>query len=153
MYSPKIFEFEGERVHGFHALEIPCILIIRHINIKAVLPFVTDDGERLNFGEIDFVEAEDTQHACQCALFVRQCENECGLVAQCDTEHSIVPFAAAHHQESGEVVLIVLNASLQQLETIPSCGIGVTDGRVSVPLFASDVSRRAGCVVGFHALS
>ena len=117
-------------MQGLHALEIADIVGEGHINIESILPFVTDNGQRLNFGQVDAKGTDGGEHTSQGAFCVGQRENECRLVAQLRAGGVFFVATVTKHEKAGEVVFVVLDAAVEQLESVASRGIGMANGGV-----------------------
>ena len=74
------FQISCQWDDGVNRLAVAGQIIIHHIHIEQVFPFLTDDGKRLDLRQVDLVEGEDGQYMTQTALFVRKGEDDARLV-------------------------------------------------------------------------
>ena len=52
----------GEGRNGIYALAIARQVVVCHVHIEHIFPFVPDDGQRLYLGEIDVIERKDGEN-------------------------------------------------------------------------------------------
>ena len=64
------FEAFGEGGDGVDGLAVSCVVGEDEVGVEHVLPFLSDDGEGLDFGEVEFVETQDAEHLAERALLV-----------------------------------------------------------------------------------
>ena len=110
------------------------------------------DGQRLDFGEVDFVETENAEHLRERAFLVGQGKNDAALVGLFLLPHGFGLPWIGQYEEAREVVLVVLNAPRQDFQAVDAGRIGVAHGGVPAQLLSGYLFRRAGRVVGFHEL-
>ena len=70
------FQISCQWDDGINRLAVAGQIIVHHIHIEQVFPFLTDDGKRLDLRQVDLVEGEDGQYMTQTALFVRKGEDD-----------------------------------------------------------------------------
>ena len=113
---------------------------------------MSDDGQALYLGQVDVIERQDSQYVCQRALLVRQREHYAALVYLGDGAQHVGLVRVRYHQESGEVVLVVLDVILQHLQSVQSSGLGVADGGASALHSLGYHLCRSGRVFRLHIL-
>ena len=113
---------------------------------------MANDGQRLDFGQVDAVERENREHLRERPLFVGQRKHEAGLVGLLQRAHEVGLVRVADHQKAREIVLVVFDFVLQHLQAVHLRCLGVADGRPALALVPPDVFRRACRVLGLHRL-
>ena len=88
----------------------------------------------------------------QRALLMRQREYDAGLVGLGQRPQHVGLVGIAHHQEAGEVMLIVLNVVFQHFQSIQVGGLGMADGSPPLLLPLGNHLGRAGGILGLHIL-
>ena len=81
-----------------------------------------------------------------------QAEDEAGLVRPLYAAQEGGLAGVRHHQEAGEVVLVVVDVSLQHLHAIHPGGVVGANGGPSPRSVAGDILRGACRVLGLHGL-
>lgn len=149
LVNTKLFEFPRKRTDGIDGLTVTLLVLEGEVDVEHILPLLTDDGERLNFCQIEFVEREDREDGAETAFLVRQREDQAGFVDGPGVSDSRRLLRMGQNQEAREVVLVRLDAFLQDLHAVYSGCVAMTDGRVSVSLLPADVGCGTGCVGDF----
>ena len=113
---------------------------------KRGIPRTAPDRPRLDLRQIDIPQRKDRQRLEQRAGFVRQREDDTGLV------HVVAGLTSpADQQEARDVVRVILNLGTQNLETEDLGGAFRGDRRCIRELLFLDQLRAAGRIVGrFH---
>ena len=142
-------EVAGQRTCCIDGLPVAEGVVERYVDVELVLPFASDDRQRLDLREVDVVEREDGQHLREASLRVAEREDERGLVRA----GGIVELRGARFvgqdQEAGEVVLVGLDAASEDFETVHLRGVGPADGGRSREVFFGDFPGASGGVVAF----
>ena len=113
---------------------------------------MADVGQRLNLREVNVVEAQDGEHLGERALVVGEAEHDARLVGPLDGAEQGGLLRVAHHEESGEVVRVVVYSLLQHLHPVHPGSIAGADGSPSMHLVLGDVGCRACGVLSLHGL-
>ena len=89
---------------------------------------------------------------CQRALLVRQREYHAALIGLGKRTHHIGLVRIAHYQESGKVMLVVLNMVLKHLQSVQFGSLGMTDGCPSALLALGYHLGTTSGILGLHIL-
>ena len=147
-----MFEFAGEWGDGVERLAVAFLVVEGEVYVEHVLPLLPDDGQRLYLRQVEFVEGEHRQDGAEAAFLVGQGEDEACLVDVPCASHGGRFLRMGEDEEAREVMLVRLDAFLQDLHAVDVGGVAVADGGVSVPPFAADVSCGACGVSNFYNL-
>ena len=98
------------------------------------------------------IERQNGQYVCQRSLLVRQREHHAALVGLGKRTHHIGLVRIAHYQESGKVMLVVLDMILKHLQSVQLGSLGMTDGSPSALLALGNHLGTTGSILGLHIL-
>ena len=57
-----------------------CVVVELQVDVEQILPFLANDGQRLNLRQIELIERQYAEYGTEASLLVRQAEDEACLV-------------------------------------------------------------------------
>ena len=145
-------DFLHERRDGVDALAVSGQVVEGEVHVEEILPLMAHDGQRLDLGQVDVVEAQDGEHLRQRPLVVGEAEDDARLVGLLDRTEESRLLGVAHHEEPREVVRIVVDAFLQHLHAIHLGCVRRADGRPPSHVVLGDIGSRACGILRLHRL-
>ena len=105
--------------HSINALKVTVAVIILQVDIEKILPFASDNGQRLNLRKVYSVKAENGQHFRKASLLMWQSEDNTRLIGFSPWIIGGYLTAKVGKQEkTGKVVFVVLYAVFQNFQPI-----------------------------------